>query len=469
MVGATLLLLAHAATGCTSGVRGQPSPANPKPGSTPRPALVDVATELPDPDDSWDAGPDPDAGRAAADAGPESPPPLINKVPLYDPRGDSLEPFYSALRKTSAEGAHTRIAFFGASHVASDMFTDVVRQRLQARFGDGGPGFVLTAKPWRWHRHALVKYPHTRNFKGVRVLARAPKHDRYGLAGVALQSGRLRAISRIATRPGRAATGEVDRVELYYLKQPRGGRVRVLLDGKGLATIRTRDRRPGPGYERFQVPLGLHQLEFRTQADGPVRLFGVVLERSGGGVVLDTLGIPGSRARNHLYWEETLYRAHLKHRAPHLFVLAYGTNEAGDDDVPIEAYESRVANVLDRLRSVLPGAACLLVGPSDRPIKNEEDGSFLPRPRTAQLIAAQQRLAQKKGCAFYDVVAFMGGSMSMLRWNEAKPRLGAPDHIHFTRSGYEALGEALHNAIMEGFDDDAPLTATSEGGLSSIE
>jgi len=421
-----------------------------------------ASDDLPDPDDSWDVAANPDAAVALADAGQAfaEPPPLINPVPIYDPRGDSLEPLYAALRRTQAEGTTTRIAFFGASHVASDLFTDVIRQRLQARFGDGGPGFALTAKPWRWHRHGLVKYPRTRNFKGLRVLARAPKHDLYGLAGVALTSGRLRAISRIATRPGEAASGEIDRIELYYLKQPRGGRVRLFVDGKGLRTIKTGAKSIEPGYASFEVPMGLHELEFRTQGDGPVRLFGVVLERSDGGVVLDTLGIPGSRARNHLYWDEALYRAHLEHRSPDMFVLAYGTNEAGDDDVPIEVYESEVANVIDRLQEILPEAACLLVGPSDRPFKNEEEeGSFLPRPRTAELIAAQRRLAYAKGCAFYDVVAFMGGPMSMLRWNAADPRLGAPDHVHFTRAGYEALGEALHDALMAGFDGAQPLTA----------
>lgn len=393
-------------------------------------------------------------GRAESDADTaDTPKPLINPIPLYDPSGHAMAPFHTALRSIERDGKTVRIAFFGASHVASDLFTDVIRKRLQVRFGDAGPGFVAVGKPWRWHRHGGVVYPRTRNFRTLRVLARKPEKDHYGLAGVALESGRLRATARVATRPRSELDGRIDHIELYYLKQPRGGRARVLVDGKGVATIRTAADARAPGYLSLDVPLAPHALEIRTQADGPVRLFGAALEKTGPGVVLDTLGIPGSRARNHLYWDDTLYRAQIAHRPAELFVLAYGTNESGDDDVPIELYEKRGRRVLTRLKALLPEAACLLIGPSDRPLVDEQTGEMQDRPRTLELVAAQQRLAAEFGCGFFDMVAFMGGPMSMPRWVAARPPLGTPDHIHFTRRGYEALGDAVYDAIMAGFDE----------------
>lgn len=382
-------------------------------------------------------------------------PPLVTDPGLYDPSGHALRHFHEALAQLErGSKALVRVAFFGASHVASDLFTDIVRDRLQARFGDAGPGFVLAGKPNPWHRHGRAVYEKPRGFHRAQVFARSPKSGRYGLAGVALDSDPKRyGRTAMQTRTPEALAGGVSHVELYYLKQPGGGRVRVLVDGKGLSTLRTdsRSQSYAAGYQRFDVPSAEHHVELRTQPDGPVRLFGLVLENDRPGVVVDTLGVPGARIRNQLYWDEALFTEHLKRRQPDLVVLAYGTNEAGDDDVPLEAYEARMRQAIQRIRAALPEASCLLVGPTDRPIRDRETNELSDRPRTAQLVESQKRISAEEGCAFFDLYALMGGSLSMGRWVQAEPALGAPDHVHLTARGYEAVGELLHDNLMRGY------------------
>jgi lysophospholipase L1-like esterase len=201
-----------------------------------------------------------------------------------------------------------------------------------------------------------------------------------------------------------------------------------------------------------------------------VRVFGVAVEGKSPGIVLDTLGIPGARAETQLYWNETTHRDALARRAPALVMLAYGTNEAGDDDDPIERYEAKLRKTLTRIRATVPNASCVLIGPSDRPIEVEDD-TYATRPRTAQVVETQRRVAPDYGCGFFDVVALMGGDMSMTRWVAAEKPLGAPDHVHFTRRGYEAMGNVLHDALLAGYPEapseppSAPeLRATEEGG-----
>jgi hypothetical protein len=67
-------------------------------------------------------------------------------------------------------------------------------------------------------------------------------------------------------------------------------------------------------------------------------------------------------------------------------------------------------------------------------------------------VDAQRRISEELGCGFFDLVAFMGGPLSMVDWVEHQPRYGAPDHIHYTRRGYARLGEALHYALMYGYE-----------------
>jgi lysophospholipase L1-like esterase len=265
------------------------------------------------------------------------------------------------------------------------------------------------------------------------------------------------ALSIFTTRAHGEQSGNADSIELWYLKQPRGGKLRVSIDDSPRKPIATQARAPKPGYERYNVSDGPHRIELAAPGDGPVQLFGVVLERDRPGVVVDSLGVPGSRARYHLLWNDAIYREHLQRRKPDLVVLAYGTNESGDDDEPIEHYESDLRKVLERIRDVVPETSCLLVGPSDRPIENP-DGTFIDRPRTSQIVETQRKLSAEYGCGFFDMVAFMGGRLSMLRWVNSLPPLGTPDYVHFTRVGYEALGNALHAALMAGF---APLAQPS--------
>lgn len=378
-------------------------------------------------------------------------PALVHPIPIEDPAGRALKPFHRALHDLAAgKRDKVRLVFFGASHVASDLFTDVVRRQLQERFGNGGPGFLLPAKPRRFHYHSRADYQAAEGFKGLQVRVSTPGMERYGLAGVALDAARKRRAyavmqTRAPTGPGNA----ISRLTLYYMKQPKGGHLGVRVDGKRRGRIATSFRRKEPGYHELHIKEGEHQLQLQTYGDGPVRIFGVALENDRPGVVVDTLGVPGARVRYQLQWHPSIFRNHLKRRDPALVVLAYGTNEAGDDDVPLSEYEGQLKTALRRVKATVPKAACLLIGPSDQPIRDRQAGTLSDRPRTLSLVKIQRRVAAKYGCGFFDLVSLMGGAMTMPAWVEAQ--LGAQDHIHFTRSGYGFVGEVLTDALMQGY------------------
>lgn len=387
-------------------------------------------------------------------------PPLFVPIAIEDaPQGRSMRAFHQALARAAAGEGKARILFYGASHVASDIFTGRVREALHARFGDAGAGFVMPARPWPHYRHALVEHVESTGWHAPRVRARHPVEGRFGLAGVALEASDRVAVAKLHTRSAGATTGNASHFELMYLKQPDGGNVRIVLDGQPVTMLSTAGEDAQAAYFRFATPDGPHEIEISTFADGPVTIFGLTLERDQSGVVLDTVGIPGARVRYHLLWDDALYREHIAHRAPDLVVLAYGTNEAGDKDVPIEDYERELRDVVGRLRSTAPGASCLLIGPSDRPEKLA-DGTYAARGRVPQIIEAQRRTAHAMGCGFFDLVAFMGGPMSMVQWAAAVPAFGAPDHVHYTRRGYEALGDTLFDALVAGYVSDPPKAPT---------
>lgn len=384
---------------------------------------------------------------------PEAPPSTEDEARFAGP----LAAFQRSLARTREAADKTRILFFGDSHVAADYMTGRIRERLQAEYGDAGPGFILAGRPWRSFRHDRIELVSVRGLHSTYIRKR-PESEfvKLGLAGVMT----IPALSedpevppeapllRFRVKPATTPTGRKSQAELFYLQKPSNGTLRISLDSKPVSQLATRAELESPGYFAFELPDdSVHEISLSAEPTESFNLFGMVVEREGAGVVLDTLGIPGARARAQLYWEPSLLREHMQKRAPALWVLAFGTNESTDVTQPIADYKGHLEKVLTQMQGALPDASCLLVGPTDFPEKIKQ-GEYRARERTAQINALQKSAAQRFGCAFFDVIESMGGPLSMLSWARAEPPLGAKDLIHLTRPGYVLLGDRIADLLL---------------------
>lgn len=367
------------------------------------------------------------------------------EIPIEDPHGTALAAFHAALNRAARGEGQAHVVVYGASHVAADIWPGIVRRELQASFGDAGHGFILPVEPWRHYRHTdITVTSNSRRWETLRAHYGDAEAGRYGLAGVAMRTDHAGAYGRIDT-----GTHHASRFELWYAREAGGGSLDVLIDGTRVERLRT-DGEAGPAYATFHAEDAPHTFEIRARGDGPVTVYGVSVERETPGVVVDGLGINGYRAAGHLLWEESLYTEHLRRRSPDLVVLAYGTNESGDDE-PIESYERALRSVVARVQSAVPMASCLLVGPSDRPIVNR-DGTIEPRPRTDQVIDVQRRVAAELGCGFFDMVRYGGGPLHMVTWASMDPAWAQEDHIHYTIRGYTRMGDVMTRALLETYE-----------------
>ncbi len=358
----------------------------------------------------------------------------------------ALRRFYERLARL--ESGHleedVRVAHFGDSHTAADIETAAIRRALQARFGDGGRGFVALGQPWKRYLQDGVKAGNSHEWSRERARGSKQHGDGcYGLGGVCLITNRrgARAWTEIAAKTSRA--------DVAYLEQPGGGSFEVLIDGASVVRVSTRSDRVSSAFRAFGVPeAGAHQVEVRAVGDGDVRVFGVSLERSQRGLVYDALGINGARASVALAWDEQHWAEQLRHRAPALVVLAYGTNESGDETSP-QHYERQLVDVLGRVARAVPTASCLLLGPPDRAIGG--DGAWVTSPKIEEIISVQRRVAHAAGCAFYDQMAAMGGAGSMATWAAEDPPRAQKDRVHLTREGYAQLASSFVADMLRGY------------------
>ncbi len=371
-----------------------------------------------------------------------------------DATTNTLAAFYTALRELQA-GKRTRVRMlmYGASGTAADFATGYLRSYFQQRFGDGGPGFLPLGRITRWSRHQAVVTERSKGWRKEHAQTSKGRQDgHYGLLGVSFSSSSRRDWVRIRGRDKSASAAAVTTIELQFVRQPDGGKFAVWVDGKRRKTLATDHPEIALGTDVITLKPGNHELEIRPKGDGEVRLLGAVFETDKPGVVLDTLGIDGTRSANHLTWNVELWKQALARRAPDLIVLSYGTNEAVDDpvEIPLERYREEFAQVLQRLRSEAPSASCLVLSPVDFP--EVRDGALHPRPRLHAIIEIQRELAPAHGCGFWDGLAFMGGFGSMLDWSLADPPLARTDYLHFRREGSVRKGMAVADAMMLGFD-----------------
>jgi lysophospholipase L1-like esterase len=372
-------------------------------------------------------------------------------VPIEDSSGHALDAFFTRLRQTEEgePGAVTRVLYYGDSTIASDYISGTVRRRLQARFGDAGHGFILIANPWDWYFHNDVSHASGGEWSASRLAGPITSDGMYGLGGVSFSSyGGGIAWFGTATRGD--AGRNVSRFDLYYLEQPGGGDVEMSIAGKAPDRFSTRGETKISRVHAINVDDGEAKLTVRAAGGGPVRLFGVALERDQPGVVCDALG---SHAAMAVFWKRQdpeHWRQQMALRDPALIVFQYGTNESDLWRLDREDYERSLAEVVDELRDVAAGASLLVVSPLDR--AEARGGQLETKPVILDLVAIQRRVALAHGAAFWSAFDAMGGSGSMARWVRARPQLAGGDLTHPTPLGAEVLGGMLTDALVASYE-----------------
>ncbi|MCA9538497.1 MAG: SGNH/GDSL hydrolase family protein [Myxococcales bacterium] len=368
---------------------------------------------------------------------------LVEPVPIESP--DRLAHTFAALQRREARppSGRVRITHLGDSHIAADLWTGPLRSALQARFGDGGRGFVLAGRPWTsyWQEHALPGIDGPWRVDGLR----GGLDDGWfgpGTCSVAADDPDAEVSLSVSPKSdaGRGATS----VDVHVLRQPGGGCFEVRVDGQPVRRFSTRGPWVEPTFVRVPLPTGTAKVTVHPVAGGETRLLGLSLEAEQG-LLYDALGINGAKANRLLRLDPTGLRDGLRRLDPTLLIISYGTNELFDDDLEPSTYADRLEAVLTALRAAAPDADCLLTGPPDALIKRRH-----PPPLIEAVYGIQRALAEAHGCAFWDARSAMGGPGSIRAWRRAG--LAQRDFVHFTRDGYRQLAEAFLSALLGAYD-----------------
>ncbi len=348
----------------------------------------------------------------------------------------ALDKFFRSLATVKRRIEPVRIMHFGDSHTAADILTAEIRRKFQGEFGDGGAGYMVPRNPMSTPRRGVLSGA-TSGWTVDGIGGRVEVNGIYGLAGIGLST------TQADERAWIEAT--CNHFEIYYLRQPGGGTIDILVDGMSVLEepLSLASDAPLPDYFTAPLPADrMHRVEVRTVKPGKTRILGIVTEHIAPGVSYDVLGINGARAKRLISWNDTAFVDNIVQRKPDLIIVAYGTNEVSDDDWTIESYQRMFAAILRRFRRAAPQASILVYGPPDR-----SDISL--GGRMAAMIEAQRRAALEVGAAFWSSYGAMGGPGSMDVW--ASMGLGQGDRVHLTKDGYIRMGSMFYEDVYDAF------------------
>jgi lysophospholipase L1-like esterase len=350
----------------------------------------------------------------------------------------------------------------GDAHTAADYFSGEVRQKLQARYGNGGVGYIDAGRPTIGVRSGTMKIAASAGWT-YHAIQRSDNVAEFWLSGfnaVATASGEVLSFSSDTPVP-------FDEIEIEALRQPGGASIDISIDG----TVKSSADLGGQSVEPVVLRLKpdgaptdrVRQLEIRSRGAGTVSIASIGIYQKQSGVSYDNIGYPGATIDLLNKFDATLMADDLRRLDPQIVVLVFGTNEASKPDLDAARYEKSYEKAIGRITAALPNAKIVLVGPPDgaeRPWhcagKGPPDAACHPAPPSVPGASStepadcewhtiahldlvrdvEKRIAERHGFTYWNWASIMPGDCAAQSWVAASPPLMTPDHVHFTPAGY---------------------------------
>lgn len=351
-----------------------------------------------------------------------------------------FDSFFAGL--DSARLHPVRVLYYGDSQIEEDRITSTLRTGLQQRFGGSGPGLLPLGR-----NYFTLRSGQTSTVQLARFAVYGEGGRRSGGAyGVMGQLFRLDT-SMVAWLSSSKGKG-----------QPASPFSRLSLFAGNLSSLKIRTKGKsgilsgiyGNDMGRICLNLPDSTVSLSLYLGGNADIYGVCLDDSVG-VSVDNVPMRGSSGTVFTRMSGRQISEYAAWGNVRLIVLQYGINI-----IPyasrkvISDYKAAMAAQISRLRTLVPGAAILLVGPSD--MSNMIAGRMQTYPLLPALVDSLRDAALESGAAFWDLYSAMGGENSMASWTAATPPLAGSDYTHFTRLGASEVGDMLLRNLMVCYD-----------------
>lgn len=394
------------------------------------------------------------------------------------------------------------IVHIGDSHIQADMFTGVIRNTLQKRFGNAGRGFTFPHSLANTNGSSFVRYKSNISWQSRRNVSQ-PNGMPVGLSGIALSSARSFAVElnikdsayafntiKIVT-PGnepmfdvaissktiilessvpkkithKIKSGEVlgsiaDKygVSVTAIKKLNGLKSNNIRAGRSLK-IPTNEKEQREIKRSEFIPLDLIadvNTHIYRSAELLSKIYlipnknaqkydlsGLILEKDEAGVLYHNIGVNGAKASD--YNKYPLFFEQLPALQPDLVVISLGTNESFDK-MSAALYLQQLNLLIKNIRAKSPDTAILVITPPPSNFQKKYPNTF------AADYAKHIQMQEMEGSyASWDLYSSLGGLFNVNR--NFSNGLMAGDRVHYSKAGYEKQGELFADALLNAYEN----------------
>ena len=339
-----------------------------------------------------------------------------------------------------ANGESVRIAFMGDSFVEGDILTCDLRQELQSRFGGRGAGFIPADIPFSTVRKTIKRTSSNWNTYSVMKPKEAPDavRERLYISGY-LAEGRAGATTRWQTTDAYTLLDSCTQARILLISRDTS-RVEVVLGD----TLRNEFMIAGDERVREIYVAGpVDDIRLRV-LEGSVMCYGASMEANGG-VTVDNFSVRSNNGHAIFGTSATVNRQVDEMLGYDLVVLQYGLNIMQQGQRVYAKYRDQVRDMIAYAESCFPNAAIVVVGVSDRWVKNAETNAYEPIGSVDALTSYQRAAADSCNVAFWNtsrVMQHLGGMPAFVSNNWA-----AKDYTHINYAGGKCVASAFADAI----------------------
>ena len=428
---------------------------------------------------------------------------METEIALINP--DALLCFYEKLAQIKLPDSRQKIniVHVGDSHIQADLMTNVVRERLQAEYGNAGRGLVFpynlakTNGPWD------VRFSSNGSFSSFRNVSTVSSAN-IGLTGILLQARKEEFAIELNAKESdnyfttikiltpnnvpsfdlatakktivfesqvpktithKIKSGDVlgsiaDKynISLTALKRANGLKSNNIRAGKTLKIPTNEKQNRSISRSEF-IPLEIQKDAFShfytsenlldkiylipNKDENEFELNGIVLENNDSGILYHNSGVNGAKFSD--YNKYPLFFEQLKALHPDVLVLSFGTNESFDK-MNAEDFIIQLDLFISNARKQNPFVEIIISTPPPSLFKRKYPNTFV-----ADYSKKIIDLAFSRRVAIWDLYTDMGGLYGIN--HNAKAGLIGPDRVHYTKAGYVKQGNLLAKAIIEGFEN----------------
>lgn len=369
----------------------------------------------------------------------------------YDSASPAMRSLFDRWQRVAATGSgNISVVHIGSSHVQAGVLSNTIRTRIAAAYpslvGPRGMVFPYSAaakcnNPPDYRIHCREHMELTRN------VYKDHTHP-LGACGIAVTAADSTAEIQVVLADASVDYATSRIVVLGHSDQ----RVAPLVSIDGTAVEASY---ADPRTDRFVFNLHRAVDSFAvilpcTQGTS-FTLTGIYLDNRRPGFTLSSLGVNGAALNDYLRCRH--FVRDLRMLRPDVVVFGIGINDAAAADFDTALFRSAYLQLIDSVRAASPDCAFIFITNND---------SYRRTGRRKYAVNTNGRLAREvfysladdvQG-AVWDQFEVMGGLRSMDKWR--LNGLAQTDRVHFTRAGYQLLGNLFSNALFQAVDNHKP-------------